>query len=166
MDFTPGQLQLLAYWGTIQQAVSERASTADLWSAVRNVAAAEGVSFIGVTATDMSALRGIAAGQRNARETLAAARPDQAIEPTMIASDLSARGQAEQNLAPSWLVRFEHDITVNGQLQTVWRTSTIDGFLPATKSDLLASVTQDAVGMADDYGVTHIGVGQMQISAV
>lgn len=166
MDFTPGQLQLLAYWGTIQQAVSERASTADLWASVREVAAAEGVQFIGVSATDMSSLRGLAAGQRNAMETLQAAGPNQAIDATMIATDLSTRNQAAQNLAPSWLVRFEQDITVGGQLQTVWRTSTIDGFLPATKSDLLSQVTTDAQGMADDYGVTHVGIGRMQISAV
>ena len=166
MDYTPGQLKLLAYWGTIQSAVTQRSSTAELWASVRGAAQIDGVTLSGVSATDMNSLRATAAGMRNAATNLASARPNQGIDATMIAQDISARPLGAQNAAPAWLVRFEHDITVGGVLQTVWRTSTFEGVLPPTKNDLLNQVTNDALAMADDYGVTHVGVGSMQISAV
>lgn len=166
MEITPGQRQLLAYWGNIQAAVSQRASTAELWDAVRQASAAEGVQLIGVSATDMSSLRAIASAQRNAMEQLAALRPDGAITGTMIASDLSARPLADQALAPSWIVRFEHDVTINGELQTLWRSSVFEGSLPPTAGALRSAVEGDAGALAEDYGVTHVGVGRIQISAV
>lgn len=166
MDFTPGQQLLLAYWGNIQSAVSQRASTQDLWSAVRDAAATEGVQLKGVSAIDMNLLRSIAAEQQRSMQTLASAPLSQAIDPSMIARDVSARDQAAQNLAPAWLVRFEHQVLVEGETVTQWRTSTFEGFLPATKADLLDQVGNDAIAMADDYGTTHVGVGAVQISAV
>lgn len=166
MDFTPGQQQLLAYWGNIQSAVSQRASTQDLWTAVRDAAATEGVSLKGVSAIDMNLLRSIAAGQQRATQALSSAPMNQAIDPSMIARDVSARDQASQNLAPAWLVRFEHQVLIEGETVTQWRTSTFEGFLPGTKAGLLNIVNADAVAMADDYGITHVGVGAVQISAV
>lgn len=166
MNFTPGQQKLLLYWGSIVNSVFQRVSTADLWDNVRTVAKQEGVELTGVRMTDMNALRSIAARQRTAQENLNAARPGSVITAGMIASDLSARSPQAQQLAPKSIVRFQHDITVDGQLQTVWRASTIDGPLPATVDDLRFQVEQDAEAMADDYGVTHIGIGLMQISAV
>lgn len=166
MDLTPGQTKLLAYWGNIQSAVSLRASTADLWTAVRDAATREGVGLEGVNAIDLGRLRSIAAGQRNAMESLARSRPGQTITGSMIATDLSARSLQAQLMAPQWIVRFEHDITISGELKTVWRSSVFDGSLPPTIDQLRQSVESDAAAMADDYGVTHAGVGRLQISAV
>lgn len=166
MDFTEGQRRLLAYWGNIQAAVAERVSTAELWSRVRAAAEQEGVSLHGVGAIDMGRLRSIAAAQRGAMAALGGARRDQAITGAMIASDLSARPLQDQLLAPSWIVRFEHDIVVEGELRTVWRSSVVDGGLPATVQDLYDRVSEDAEAMAEDYDVSHAGVGRIQISAV
>jgi hypothetical protein len=173
MDLTPGQTKLLAYWGNIQSAVSQRASTADLWAAVRGAADAEGVSLAGISVTDMSGLRGLAAGQRNAMDNLQRTSPDQVITGTMIATDLSSRPLADQTLVPSWIVRFEHDVTIDGELVTVWRSSVFDGSLPPTVGDLRDAVNADAEAMATSgsggltaESVTHLGVGRMQISAV
>lgn len=166
MDLTPGQKKLLPYWGNIQQAVSLRASTADLWTAVRDAATREGVALTGVSAADMSVLRGLAGGQRNALETFGQSRTDAAITARMIATDISARPVQDQLLAPRWIVRFQHDVTVDGELQTFWRSSIFEGSLPATTGDLRSAVESDAVALADDYGTTHAGVGAIQISAV
>lgn len=166
MDFTPGQQKLLAYWGEIQSAVSQRVSTAALWETVRVAAAQEGRPLSGVGAIDMNLLRSIAAEQQRTMGVITAGRLDQTITADMIARDLSSRALADQNLAPRFLVRFQHDVIVDGQLQTLWRSSFFDGSLPSTKGDLLNALTQDAVAMSDDYGVTHAGVGQFQISAV
>lgn len=166
MDFTPGQLKLLAYWGPIQSAVSQRVSTADLWAAVRAEAAARGQTLTGVSAVDMNVLRSIASEQRNVASSLAAARPDQGITANMIARDVSSRPLSAQNAAPAWLVRFEHQVLIGGQEVTQWRTSTFEGFLPGTKAGLTNIITADAVALADDYQVTHVGVGSMFITAV
>lgn len=166
MDFTEGQRKLLLYWGNIQQSVSARASTADLWANVKAAAAAEGTSLAGVRMTDMNRLRSVAAGMRSAMENLTAGRIDSVITSSMIATDLSARSAQDQLAAPKFIVRFEHDISVGGQLQTVWRSSVFEGFLPGAKGDLLSAVNQDAVALAEDYDVTHLGVGRVQISAV
>lgn len=166
MDLTPGQIKALVYWGVIESAVTKRASTADLWDAIREAAAAAGRPSVGVSASDISRLRGIAASQRNTAENLDRARPGDVITSSMIAQDIAARPLQDQILAPSWIVRFEHDVTIDGQLQTFWRSSVIDGSLPPTKGQLRSQIEADASAMADDYGVTHIGVGRMQITAV
>lgn len=166
MDFTPGQRKLLLYWGNIVQSVSARAPTALLWQDVRAAAAAEGQDLSGVRLTDMNGLRSIAASQRVAGQTLAAARVDAVIDAGMIGRDLDSRSLQEQQLAPRWRVRFEQDVIVSGSLKTVWRTSYIDGILPSTKADVLSQVEQDAQALADDYDEVHAGVGTVQITAV
>ena len=166
MDLTSGQKQLLAYWGIIQAAVSQRASTAALWEAVRSDALAQGVTIQGVSAIDMGRLRSIVADQRNAMEAFGLLRPNEAITQSQIGTDISARDLAAQALAPTWLVRFEHDVVVEGELQTLWRTSTFEGSLPATAGSLRSAVEADAQALADDYDVTHAGVGRIQIVAV
>lgn len=173
MELTEGQKALLPYWGNIQSAVSQRIDTAGLWAAVRTAAEAEGVALRGVSATDMSGLRGLAASQRNAMDQLNSARPDQTITGSMIAQDLSSRGLADQAMAPSWIVRFEQDVTLGGQLSTVWRSSVFEGSLPPTLNDLRNQIDQDAEEMLASYeggpggsGAVHIGIGRLQISAV
>lgn len=173
MDFTAGQLRLLAYWGEIQSGVSQRVSTADLWSIVRDAAAAEGRPLSGVSAIDMNLLRSIAAEQQRTMRDLGALRPDQGLDASVIARDVSARPLAEQALAPQFLVRFEHDLIVEGELMTVWRTSTFDGALPPTSGDLRNALELDAQQMIENssggFGpdqTQHAGIGRMQISAV
>lgn len=166
MDFTEGQRKLLLYWGNIQQSARSRASTAELWAAVRAAAKADNNPLSGVRATDMNVLRSIATAQGRAGNAFQGARIDSVIDSTMIARDLSSRDQQSQNLAPRFLVRFEHDVTINGALTTLWRTSTVDGSLPTTKGDVLSMVERDAQAMADDYGVTHVGVGRVEIVGV
>ena len=173
MQLTPGQQALLPYWGNIQSAVSQRAGTAELWDAVRQAAAAEGVVLRGVSATDMSGLRGLAATQRNASANLLRAGPGEVITGLMISQDLSSRDLVAQALAPSWIVRFEQDLNVSGELLTVWRSSVFEGSLPLTINDLRNTLDTDAEqllaassGGVDATTATHLGVGQIQISAV
>ena len=173
MDLTPGQKRLLPYWGIIQSAVTQRASTADLWEAVRADARREGAILSGVSATDMGSLRSIVARQRNATESFGRLLPQQAVTSDHIAQDISSRSLDAQALAPAWRVRFEHDITVDGQLQTVWRSSLFEGSLPATAGSLRSAIEADAEQMAASgsggltaESVTHIGVGRIQITAI
>lgn len=166
MDFTPGQRQLLAYWGNIQQSVAARANTADLWAAVRAASPAEGVALKGVRITDMNTLRSIAASQQRSITGTSGLLPSQVLTGDVIGRDLSSRSPQDQLAAPRWIVRFEHDVTVEGQLLTLWRSSVFEGILPATKGDLQNQLEADAQALADDYGTTHIGIGRFSIAAV
>lgn len=166
MDLTEGARRLLAYWGEIQNAVTRRAGTAEIWADVHNAATREGVALTGISASDMSTLRGIAAGMRNSMESFSRLGQSEVITPAVMASDVSARSLGDQSLAPRWIVRFEHDVIVNGQLQTLWRSSVFDASLPATAGELRTAIEGDAVALANDYDITHAGVGRLQISAV
>lgn len=166
MSFTPGQRKLLAFWGSIQSSVTQRASTSELWNAVRAKAAAEGVELSGVRATDMNALRSIAADQRVKGDRLTAAPKSRAIDASMIGRDLSSRSVGDQLVAPRWIARFEHTIEVGGETQTLWRASVFESALPTTVGELGDQLEQDAQAMADDYDQTHVGVGRISLVAV
>ncbi len=166
MELTPGQKKLLPWWGIIQAAVSQRVQTAEIWQLVRDAATREGVTLSGVSAADMSRMRAIPAAQRNAAENLQRSRPTDAITASMIAQDISARSAQDQILAPKWIARFEHDFTVEGELQALWRSSIFEGSLPASIGDLRNTLEADAEALAADYDVTHIGIGRIQIAAV
>ena len=166
MDLTPGQKKLLPWWGPIVGAVSERVQTAELWQRVRDAAAAEGVELRGVSAIDMGGMRSIAASQQRSMDAVGRLGMDQAITAEVIGRDISSRDLGAQSLAPSWIVRFEHDVTREGELFTLWRSSVFEGSLPPTKRDLLDVIEGDAQALADDYNETHLGVGRISIVAV
>ena len=166
MNFTQGQQKLLLYWGEIVSSVFQRASTAEVWDVVRNAATREGVDLSGVRLTDMNALRSIATRQRNSQSVLNSARPGTLLDASMIGTDVSARPADVQLMSQKYVLRFQHDVTIDGQLQTFWRSSTIDGSPGVTVDDLRQRAEQDAEALADDYGVTHVGIGLMQLVAV
>src|SRR5579872_5625234 len=114
MALTPGMQALAPWWGTIQAAVAQSASTAELWASVRDAAAAEGVTISGANAADMSRLRGIAAEQRSALQTFSSASNEAGIDQSMIARDLNSRDITQQALSPSFVARFEWTSLVNG----------------------------------------------------
>lgn len=162
--FGDGVQKLLAYWGTIQAAVSERAGTAELWAAVRDAAASEGMPLQGVSAADMSVLRGIAGRQRTAMETLAGAAPGDAITGAMIAPELGSDGVVQLGEVPAWNVRFLHYTEADGEPSLTWRTDVFKGYLPPTKQELQDQLNQDAANMAADYGESHSGIGAVMIT--
>ena len=163
-DLSPGATKLLAYWGNIQSAVAARASTADLWNTVRTAAAAEGYDIAPANAIDMGTLRSLAVSNRNAMEALAAAPATAAFDYTMLGTELYARSPAEQALAPLYLVRFEHNVTEDGEPATVWRTDTFRGMLPPTKDELQAQLDADAQLLAEEYTQSHVSIGAISIS--
>jgi hypothetical protein len=60
-------------------------------------------------------------------------------------------------------VRFEHSYIKDGVPVTEWRTTVYTGTLPRTRRELELSIEQDAQGLADDYGVEHVGVGDYYV---
>lgn len=86
---------LLALWGVVRSAVDQRATTADLWSAIRS-------SGVSASFSQVNSLRGIAAEIRNAASRYAEANPDQAIVGNMISTAPWARSADLQALAPQY----------------------------------------------------------------
>ena len=166
IDFTPGMSRLMGLWGSIEGAVSDRVSTADLWAITRAAAEAEGVTLSGISAVDMSRLRGMAASARNAQEVFNAANPESTVVSGMIATAPWARNLEQQALAPRWQIRFEQTVTELGQTTTVWRTVFADSVLPATVAELIAQVAGEAEAIAADYNQESGGVGNLSILAI
>jgi len=120
---------LRGLWGTIQSAVSERATTAQLWQSIKD-SPYEG------TFQQVNALRSIAVQIRGAAENYAAAGPDQAIDSTMIASPPWARTGEQQRARQQYQIVVPY--TAPGRPQdeisgwiTTWTTA-----LPATVAEM------------------------------
>jgi len=166
VELTPGQLKLMPIWGSIEAAVSQRASTADLWQAVREAAAQGNLDITGVNAIDLGGLRSMGAQIRNAAANLASATAGASIEGSMVAQAPWARPLAEQNALGMYQVRYLHSVLEDGEAVTAWRTSVFEGAIPATVEGLMAAVTEDAQAVADSHGTSHIGVSGVQILVV
>lgn len=165
-DLTPGASKLLAWWGSVSAGVSQRLDTASMWDAVRNAAANEGVDLAGVSALDMNTLRSYAASQRTAMDNLTRAGDTGPIDASMIGQAPWSRDLNSQNLAPKWEVRYERNVIVDGEEQTLWSTSTFTGERPQSIEDMRAQLEQDAADNAGLYGQQHLSVGRIQITAV
>lgn len=165
-DLTPSQRELLQYWGTIEAAVSAKATTADLWTAVNAAAEAAGNPLSDITAADMSVVRGYANAIQRAAEALNSAESGTTIDNSMIAEAPWARSAAEQNVLGAWQVRFEMTTVENGVETTGWFTTLFEGALPATTDLLGQAVEEDAANLAADYDVGFGGIGRLQILAV
>lgn len=157
--------KLAAYWGVVQAAVAERATTAELWASLRDAAASEGVDLSGISATAVNQMRAAAARNRNAGENLSRATGTDALTGSMIGSELYPRSAADREASPLWLVRFEHSTIADGIEATDWRTSAFST-LPENVGDLRDMVEADGEDMGDEYGATHVGVGAIIITQV
>jgi len=156
----------LALFGAIQGASYQHQTTAGVWQAMRSAAEQMGTDLSGVTLSDVNTLRSVAVGLRNASEEFDRAAADQALTPTMWAQNLNTRPLEERNAEQVWQVRFQHQVSIEGELQTVWRTLEYQGRLPATKAELLEDVGASAQWLADDYGIEQVGIGAIEISEV
>ena len=166
MELTPGQLKLMPLWGSIEHAVSQRASTADIWQAIRGAAAQGNVDISGANAIDLGGLRSISAQIRNAAANLASATAGASIESSMVAQAPWARRQVLQNALGIYQVRYQHSVIEDGEAKTAWRTSVFDGGLPPTVEGLMAAITEDAIAIADAHGTKHVAAANPQILAV
>lgn len=166
-DLTPRQTRALAYWGPIEHAVGERATTADIWAAIRQSSGTSKGEPIGFNSADLSVVRAYAARIRNAADTLAGATGNQGVTAGMVAEAPWARPLAERNTLPMWQVRFEHATrNAEGVIETAWRTAVYTGSLAPTVDDLASDVEGDAIGIAAEYNVAHVGISSLQVLAV
>lgn len=154
-----------AFWGVIQLAARLHATTAETWSAIRQAAAEQDVRLPGNMFSEVNRLRAAAVGLRNASETLGAASRSDAITSRMLAPQLYARSQQEQQLAPAWHVRFEMTTVQGSEVSTSWHMMGYQGVFPQTVGELLDDLEAYSASLGEGYGVAVSGISTVEIGS-
>lgn len=155
------------YWGIIRAQVNDRATTAELWDAVRSAASAEGYTQLTGGLAEMNRLRGLSVGVRNAASVFTRARPEAAIESTMFAPDITSRSIPGLSLTPTYRVRYVRtSLDTQGVLQTNYRIESFPLQLPSTKASLLAEMEARAQLDVGKYAEQLVGIGNLEITVV
>lgn len=164
----PGGLskRALGFYGAVEAAVQQRQSTAELWDSLRAAAESFGLESPGLSLQDVNQLRSMAAGVRNSGEAFGHAQGSYGIDASMIASAPWSRPLAQQAGLKMFQVRFQHQTTGPNGPETNWRSVFLNGPLPPTKDDLLASIEVDAQQFAMRYGHEHVGIGSLTLLRV
>ena len=155
----------MAWWGVIQGAVSERASTAEIWQAIRGFAAESGAAWPPNMLQEVNRMRSQAAGLRNASERLDRARPTDALTGDMLAPLPYARPGPEQELARQFHVRVGYTATKGNETETSYITLGYSGQLPATVGELYADAQAVTAATVDTYGGELVGIDTVEIGA-
>lgn len=166
---TPSGLprKALQYWTSVYGAVNQRASTADVWAAIRNqVESVHGSSF-GITLQDFNQLRSQAVAVRNSVEHFNGSPLESGLTGESIGQVPWQRDQGTRNASPIYQVRFAHT-TVNeqGDESTDYRSVTFTGGLPETKQALIDAVNRDAEALADNYDTQHVSISGLQVYSI
>lgn len=165
-DLSPAVQKALAYWGVIELAAEARATTADMWSWIRDAAEELGKASPGVTVQAVSYLRGVA-GQIQERARLFDALADsRRVTGRYVSTPPWARALAAQRALPMFQVRYRHTFLNQGVEQTEWRTSMFQGRVNHTAGQLRQLIDLDAENMARKYGMEHVGVSDLQVMAI
>lgn len=165
-QLSPAAQHLMEYFGAIQGAVSSRASTAEVWDALRTQSAATGRPIPAGAFLAVNELRSIAVGLRSASEELNSAGGVGSLQSNMIGAAPYARSEAAQLAQPAWEVKFLHTMLVDGLETATWATTYFYGSLPATLEELQNAVAADATLMSTHYGAeASLGVSNLSIAA-
>lgn len=154
-----------AFFGAIQRGARERATTAEIWDAIRSRADELGVRYPSTILQDVNRLRGVASGLARTSRAIANARDDQSLDRRFIGQQLYARDLNAQATAPSFHVRFQVDVTRPEGTSSEWYTLGYDAVLPATVGELLADVEAYAQSLGGDYGIEIGDVGSVELGA-
>ena len=146
------QVPLDAYWGVIQAAVRERATTQVIWAAIRLATEQAEERLAPGAFQRMNELRGLASSQRITDDRLARLGPGGTITSQHIATDINSRDALQRSLAPRYRVGFDVEgVRIStGASVRIRLTDTFGANLPATRDDLEAEVNAHAEGLAAD----------------
>lgn len=155
----------LAFWGTIQAAVERRATTAELWAAIRDRTAETGWELPRGMFGEVNRLRSIAASLRRSAEAIAKASPDDPLTSSMIGRLPYARDAVSQSLLPAWHVRTEVRVVRAGEESREWLTLEYQGALPATVGDLRSVAAAIAAAILEGYNAELAELGTIEVGA-
>lgn len=158
-----GLAKPMAWWGVIQSAVRDRATTAEVWQAIRSFGEANDVRFPPGMLQEVNRMRSQAAGLRNASERLDRAKDTDALTSRMLAPLPYARPAIEQELARSFHVRVGYTARKGTETEQSYITLSYTGQLPATVGELYADAQVATAATVDTYGGELIGLDTIEI---
>lgn len=135
-----GIAQLLPYFNSIQGALAEGATTAELWPVVRQAAGIGPDEKVGATIFDMNFVaqqaRAILSAQANLENAIAT-NSSAALDSRMWAwAPWSEAGTFEQQ-NPSYVIRYQYEVEgANGELVTLWGQTDWQGPLDGSVNDV------------------------------
>lgn len=165
-SLSPAGKAALPYWGIIELAAEVHATTADMWSWIRDSAEELGLASPGVTVQGVSELRG-RAGQIQARAQAFARLADhKRVTADHFSTPPWQRDAGQRKAEPRWAVRYQHTFEQGGVIKTEWRTSMFAGRLNHTARQVRDLVELDAENLARKYRTNHIGTSDHQVMVV
>lgn len=154
----------MAWWGRIQAGVSERATTAEIWDAIRSLARQEGLTLPPDMFLCVNELRSRAAQLRDASLRLGRASDSTALTSDYLSALPYGRPPVEQSLARRFHVRVEYNARRGAELERSYITLDYSGVaLPATVGELRADALVATAGLVDTYGGELIDVERLEI---
>ena len=167
----------LKYYGDILASAYANASTADMWTAIRNTQAQYGLPRPGATAPDVSVIRGYANRIVNGARALAAANPDDVITSDMMAvAPYTSRDLNAISVDPVYQIRYQSTVQgSDGTVTTRWSTSvynasqfpgTVGELQDAVFTDASELVAQAAQQTGGESGGTLLSVDNLEITLV
>lgn len=165
----------MTYWGDIQDAVSRRATTAEIWDAIKAVAAAQPGGAPLPSLQGVNEVRSAAAAIRNAGENLSKALAveqrtglPQGIEPSMMTvAPWSRDAQSIATLA-QYQVRFQATFTaIDGSQFQQWLTAKFTpDTMPSTVGELADALAVSPAIDTPPAGSSLSDIGTSQITIV
>lgn len=167
----------LKYWGSILASAYQGASTADMWTSIRQAQADYGLAKPGASAPDVSVLRGYANRIVAAAGNLAAAAPTDVITAAMTAiAPYTSSDLAGIAANPTYMVRFVNTVQApDGSTIDVHQTAVFTAAqMPTTVGELQDAIDQNGVELAaqgsDQSSTTprgtSLGTSQLEITVV
>jgi hypothetical protein len=153
----------MAWWGVIQSSVRDRATTAEVWQAIREFGAANDIKYPPGMLQEVNRMRSQAAGLRNASERLDRAASTDALTGSMLAPLPYARPGVERDLARSFHVRVGYTARKGSETDSSYITLSYSGQLPATVGELYADAQVATASTVDTYGGELIGLDAIEI---
>lgn len=165
-ELRPGAQKLLSLFGSIQASTFAEMGTAEVWDEIRQAAESTGADISGVSAADVSQLRGIANAARTAMQAFQRADPAAGITGNMIFQSPFGPTPTGAEVLPAYRVRYQLLVsTPEGQEATLWQSYTTTQ-LPGTKEGLTGDIASVGAGDSAHYGMTMQAVNRVLIEAI
>jgi hypothetical protein len=163
MDLTASAYDQLGWaFGAIQAGTYAGENTTQIWERLRSGAAAAGLETVGLSATDVSQLRGWAGAIAQASDNLGNADPNASLDSSMIAYAPWSMGPDTLALAPEYWARVQMTTQdEQGNITTGWTTMTGINSLDMTAESFNQMVQLNAEAAALAEGGTGTPKGQL-----
>lgn len=157
-------------FGAIQASAYAGESTAEVWARLNAAAEAQGLTSVGLSAADVSQLRGYAGQIADAARQLEAADPGLGLTSGMVGLAPWSMGLNQLEVAPEYWARVEMTVADEaGNQSTGWITMTGINSLNMTAGDLntLIQANAEAAAISEGTGTTPRGslvaVGRVEL---